>query len=73
MHKAALFKELGSNGACTVRMAIATCDQGDVYFGDAYFGQVKVAMYLKKEHGIESIVLSKQEIPVIQYISLIEQ
>ena len=60
MHKADLFKELGSKGACTVRLATAACDQGMyVFLGGAYFGQVKVAMYLKREHGIESVCIVK--------------
>ena len=54
MHKAEFFKELGSTTACTIWLATGACREGDVFKGDSYFGQVKVAKNLRESYGINS-------------------
>ena len=43
MHKAEFFKEFGSTAACTIRLATGTYREEDMFKGNSYFGQVKVA------------------------------
>ena len=59
MHKAEFFKEFGSTAACTIRLATGACREGDVFKGDSYFGQVKVAKELKESYGINSDCIVK--------------